>query len=425
MSVKKINAAVAEKTIVAPDGGSRDEFILPSGVAYRIMYNNCKCDTRMLYNGELLTRKACECIEKSGLQPVKDTYFDFDGGGVTAAVVLAESHLVLHSWPEFYNSVLADVSVCNYERDNRPRVFKLLNYLQEILQPEFTVSEPQDMLPRHSEPSRAGSGNFAEINKIYTALQSKYQEIKMVDTPAYGRALILDGYVQTTEAGEAWYHEPLAHSALLAHPSPEKVLLCGGGDGGAAKEVLKHPTVTECVMVELDEDVVNVSRDYLHSVHRGVFDNPRLSLKIEDALDFVKNDEETYDAVILDLTDPIGDCEKLFSTEFFRMVARIMTDEARLTVHSSFPVIWPDVSRMIVHKLREVFGPVKPFMHYVPCYNDYMMFSLASKKDFELPDAETLSHRIEERNLKDLEIITPETYRAMFTLAPALRKVVD
>jgi len=425
MSAKKINAAVADKTIVAPDGGNRTEFALPSGTAYRIMYNNCKCDPDLLYNGELLTRKVCQCVGESGLQAVRHTHFDFDGGGVTAAVVLAESHLVLHSWPEFGNTVLADISVCNYERDNRPRVAGLMNRLEELLRPEFVVSEPQDMLPRHSEHSRTGCGNFTEITGIYAAFRSKYQDIKMVDTMAYGRALILDGYMQTTEAGEHWYHESLVHAPLLAHPAPQKVLICGGGDGGAAEEALKHPTVTECDMVELDEDVVNVSRNYLFSVNRGAFDDPRLKLTIEDAFDFLKRNDKIYDAVILDLTDPIGECEKLFSAEFFGMVAEKMTDEAKLAVHSSFPVIWPDVSRMIVRNLRKVFGRVMPFMQYVPCYNDYMMFSLASGKDFELPDAETLRRRIEERKLEDLEIITPDTYRAMFALAPAVRKIVE
>lgn len=413
-----------EKGIIFPGLDKPADKPLPSGFEMRAMFFGCKCDPKLLLNGELLSRLAGDCIKRADLQLVNGCHYDFDGGGTTVALVLAESHLALHTWPEFNQMILADVSVCNFRRDNRARVNSLIKNLEEIFKPECTFLEPQDMLPRLNEVRQPGSGIYTEVKKIYRAFRSKYQEIKVVETEAFGRALILDDLMQTTEKDEYWYHESLVHIPLLTHAEPKNVLICGGGDGGAAEEVLKHPSVKKCTLVELDEEVVNVSKEYLGCVNNGVFDNPKLEVVCEDAFSFIARNQTKYDVIVLDLTDPVGECEKLFTADFYKMVSGRMTPDGKLVVHLSFPISWPKISRMIVKSLESNFSDIRPYAQFIPAYCDLMAFAMCSKNKHDRLSAEEIAKRIDERKIKDLHIVTPETYQSMFVLPPALKSIL-
>src|SRR5438876_939609 len=125
----------------------------------------------------------------------------------------------------------------------------------------------------------------------------------------------------TSEREEFVYHETLIHPTLTAHPSPRRVLVIGGGDGGAAEEALKHPSIEELVMVELDGKVVEIAKEYFGAIHRGVFDNPKLKLLIEDGLKYLAETKEKFDYIALDLPDPIGPATALYAVPKPRLVA--------------------------------------------------------------------------------------------------------
>jgi spermidine synthase len=154
-----------------------------------------------------------------------------------------------------------------------------------------------------------------------------YQHIQIVQTRVFGKVLLLDGIIQLTELDNCGYHEMLVHVPMLAHNDPQNVLIVGGGDGGALQQVLKYPSVERVTVCELDRRVVEVC-----SQHFPAFDNPfddyRVELMIGDAFDYLKNvDENTFDVILSDTTDPIGEAEKLFSEEFYRLMARALNED--------------------------------------------------------------------------------------------------
>src|SRR5690606_20146847 len=139
--------------------------------------------------------------------------------------------------------------------------------------------------------------------------------IYVVDTELLGRMLLNDSLVMVTEKDEAIYHEMMAHVPLSVHPRPKRVLIIGGGDGGTAREVLRHDRVERCVMVEIDEAVVRACRSELTQTGRA-FENPRLELIIGDGVEYANNCNEQFDVILVDSTDPIGPATPLFGTDF-------------------------------------------------------------------------------------------------------------
>src|SRR5690606_6591919 len=127
-----------------------------------------------------------------------------------------------------------------------------------------------------------------------------------------------------SERDEFIYHECMVHPAALAHPAPRRALVLGGGDGGSSEELLKHPSIERVVMAELDGAVIDIARRHLEQVHRGAFDDPRLDVRMGDGFAFVRDTDETFDLIVLDLTDPDTPAEQLYSAEFFRMCQRIL-----------------------------------------------------------------------------------------------------
>jgi spermidine synthase len=166
-----------------------------------------------------------------------------------------------------------------------------------------------------SEFLNQNSGFFFRKGKLLEQGKTPYQEYEVWDTPELGRLFRLDGYFMTSERDEFFYHENMIHPALVSHPEPKKVLIIGGGDGGSADEVFKHPSIERIVLVELDEAVVNLSRKYFARVHHGSLDDPRIEIRIEDGLHYVRTvgptNGELFDLIVLDLTDPWGPAAEL------------------------------------------------------------------------------------------------------------------
>src|SRR5205085_1229432 len=129
--------------------------------------------------------------------------------------------------------------------------------------------------------------------------------------------------------------------ALTAHAAPKKVLIIGGGDGGSSEEALKHPSVENVTMVEIDADVVAVAKEHFHAVHNGVFDNPKLTVRIDDGMKFVRDTHERFDLIALDLNDPVGPAAALYSLEFFQQLRTALAPGGALTLHLGSPVAPP------------------------------------------------------------------------------------
>jgi spermidine synthase len=156
--------------------------------------------------------------------------------------------------------------------------------------------------------------------------QSKFQKVEIFDSEHHGRVLLNDGCFMLCERDERVYHEMMAHVPLQVHDRAKRVLIVGGGDGGTAREVLRHPGVEECVMVEIDRLVVDACREYIPQT-ASALDDPRLRLHIEDGVAYMRNSSEIFDVILIDSTDPNGAAQPLFGPEFYADVSRRLAPE--------------------------------------------------------------------------------------------------
>lgn len=198
--------------------------------------------------------------------------------------------------------------------------------------------------------------------------RSPYQKIEVIDTAGFGRVLVLDDVFMTSEHDEFLYHEMLVHPALTTARSIERVLVIGGGDGGTVREVLRHPEVQSCVMVEIDRMVVDVSMKHLPGIGTA-WDDSRLDVRFIDGFDYVTaSDDEPYDVILLDGTDPVGPGALLFDESFFRGCKRMLVPGGIMALQSESPLLMMELFVGIQHKLRTLFSEVHPYLGPVPLY---------------------------------------------------------
>lgn len=197
--------------------------------------------------------------------------------------------------------------------------------------------------------------------------RSAFQTIELFETAAYGRALALDGLMMTSERDEFFYHEMIAHLPLCSVAAPEHVLIIGGGDGGTAREVLRHGEVERVTMVEIDGDVVDVCREHLPQL--GAWGDSRLDVRIEDGVAFARQAPAgTYDVVLLDGSDPVGPAEGLFNEAFYRDVKRLLRPGGVFGLQSESPLLQASVFAQVQTTLESVFARVRPYFGLVPLY---------------------------------------------------------
>ncbi|WP_108659712.1 polyamine aminopropyltransferase [Acuticoccus kandeliae] len=194
------------------------------------------------------------------------------------------------------------------------------------------------------------------------------QDLAVFENKTFGRVMILDGAYQITTGDEFVYHEMMAHVPLFAHGAARDVLIIGGGDGGVAREALRHP-VDRVTMVEIDRAVVDLARELFPDVSRGAFDDPRLDLVIDDGAAFVANAPAGgYDVVIVDAPDPVGAGAVLFTADFYAGCRRMLKPGGVLVTQSGMPFLSADWLSGHAATLRGVFGAVSFFLTTVPSY---------------------------------------------------------
>lgn len=226
------------------------------------------------------------------------------------------------------------------------------------------------------------TGYFYSIDEEIVSAQTPYQSARLVQTSGFGKALLIDDITQVTERWEYRYHEPLIHPALLSHPSPERVLLIGGGDGGSLREILRHTTVQRVDFAELDADIVQFSRDHLGHIHQGAFDDPRVHNAFGDGRKFVEAAAGTYDVIIMDMTDPEGPSRFLYTKEFFTAIrSAFRNDEGLFAMHSESPVARPAAFACIGKTLASVFPRLATAAAFVPMYGTLWSWRYAGVKN--------------------------------------------
>jgi len=245
---------------------------------------------------------------------------------------------------------------------------------------------------------------------------TEYQDLTVIETVDAGRALVLDGCIMTSDMDEFIYHEMIAHVPLCTHPSPEKVLVVGGGDGGSIREILKHDSVKQAVLAEIDERVIEAAKKYLPNTSCRL-DDPRCQVMIGDGFQHVKTHPGEYDVILCDSTDPVGPGIVLFSEEFYRGVHSSLRDDGIFVAQTESPFYYEDLLSRVSKTLKRIFPIVKTYVTVMPTYPGALWtFTLASKKYDPVECVRRL----------DLEtkFYTPELHKASFVLPQMVKDIV-
>jgi spermidine synthase len=274
-----------------------------------------------------------------------------------------------------------------------------------------------DEMPGWSvERLHAGHRQCLREDRVLYDSETEHQRLRVFENPTFGRVLTLDDVVQTTEGDEFIYHEMMAHTPILAHGAAKRVLIVGGGDGGMAREVLKHPSVEHVTMVEIDAGVVEFSKTYLPNLSQGAFDDPRLNLVIADGADFVRQSGEKFDVAIIDSTDPIGPGEVLFTDTFYGHAKRRLTEGGVLVTQNGVPFMQGEELTNTMRAFKALFADWTCYLATIPTYaGGPMAFGWGTDGDARNVDLATLQARYAAAGLS-CRYYTPEAHLAAFAL---------
>jgi spermidine synthase len=412
-----------------------------TGLGTHILLDLYGCDPGRLNDLEYLRQMSLEGVRRSGATIMGDHFKQFDPQGVSGIIIIAESHLSLHSWPEF-----AYIAMDYFTCGSRIDIDAAVAHFEEALAPERVVKSrhargselagkewavPQEARAKgptpwfteyygeREAPDRVLLGFQYAVEKELVRTRSSFQDILVMENPVYGRMLFLDGFVMTTERDEFVYHEMLSHVPLVMHGSPKKVLIVGGGDGGLLREVLRHPDVSQVDMVEIDREVVEISREHLPLIGCA-FDDPRAHLFFEDGAAFVSRSKGHYDAVLVDSTEPMGPGEVLYQVNFFGDCRAALREGGVFAAQALSAWVHENEQKAMFANLRKVWPNVSPYIASIPTYpGGLWTFALCSDRVFQ---GGLFDSQYAEAIALDCRYYNPDIHRSAFCLPTFLRE---
>jgi spermidine synthase len=374
-----------------------------------------------------------EASRRANNTPLKAMVHKFHPHGITGVILLAESHIAIHSWPE-YHFVGVDIFTCGKKTESK----KALEYLAEVYKAkEVKVHEIKEgdvmsdyvaFRKRHwffesSFPGvrRCKTDAFRIRKEIFRG-KTPYQDVMVFESPGFGKMLAIDGIIQFSQSDEFIYHEMIAHIPLMTHPNARSMAVIGGGDGGVLREATKHRPLTNIVMIELDRQIVEVAKKYLPFVSKGAFNDPRVDLQFRNGKDFMKENKGVLDLIIVDSTDPVGPGKALFQEPFYKDVCTALKSDG-IAVFQIGPFLdFELMIKRIASTLKSVFPHVAPIRLPMPSYScgSEYCFLMASKKvnPFTIPVGR-LKERARSRlgtHLADLKYYTPHMHQASLVM---------
>ena len=274
----------------------------------------------------------------------------------------------------------------------------------------------------YHEITPSGYGIAIKAGKVLYSKQSEFQKVEVFESEStLGRVLTLDDLMMTTEGDEYHYHEMIAHIPMMHHKNPESVLVIGGGDGGTVREVLKHKSVKKVVLCEIDGLVIDACKEFLPTISCGLSD-PRVEIKVEDAIEFIKDKKDEYDIILVDSTDPIGPGEGLFTDEFYTNVKNSLKKGGIMVAQSESPFAQKEAVQKMYKLLKRVFPVCATYTSNIPTYpGGYWAWAFCSV------DVEPLSYFAEDRYediVKTCKIYNREYHNARFALPNYLKELL-
>jgi spermidine synthase len=360
-----------------------------------ILVEFMNCDPHIMNDVATIERDMVDAARKAGATVINSTFHHFSPYGVSGVVVIQESHLAIHTWPE-YGYAAVDLFTCGemdawISFDYLKECFKSKSYsalemkrgsVNLLTRNDFDMTTMREKAAEWRNPEfytrnvwftdkdedQALSLRFT--GEVFFDVQSPFQRVRILESTKYGKMLALDDMVMTTINDEFHYHEMISHPALFTHGNAKNILVIGGGDGGTVREILRHEGVEKVTMVEIDGEVIKACKEYLPEI-AAEFNNPKLDLKVDDGIAFIKNAApKSYDIIIVDGSDPVGPAEGLFSVEFYTNCFNALKDGGILVAQGESPKFNEKAFAELNHTLQDIFGqenaPVSLF--YVPTY---------------------------------------------------------
>jgi spermidine synthase len=365
------------------------------------------CNPEIMNDVTLIETGMVEAASTAGATVINSTFHHFSPYGVSGVVVIQESHLAIHTWPE-YGYAAVDLFTCGDAVDPwvsfefLKKAFESQNYsalemrrgmISQLTHKDFDMTSMREESKKYTNPSKFTRNVWFTDKDENQALSlrhtgdmlynktSEFQKVRVIDTYAYGKTLTIDNMVMCTEKDEMHYHEMIAHPAILSHGQVKNVLVIGGGDGGTIREVLKHTGVEKVTLVEIDANVIEACKEHLPSLSKS-FDDPKLDLIIGDGIDYVKKaTADSYDLIIVDGSDPVGPAEGLFSTAFYQECKRTLKANGLLVTQGESPTFNSDTFVELNACLKDLFGKegVKTLLFQAPTYpSGIWSFQIAS-----------------------------------------------
>ena len=274
-----------------------------------------------------------------------------------------------------------------------------------------------------SEPHTPNVKLSIRVDEQLYSGHSEFQRIDVFESQEFGRFLTLDGYIMLTEKDEFIYHEMIVHVPMAVHPNVKKVLVIGAGDGGAIRELARYPEIEHIDLVEIDEQVIQVSRQFLPRTSCKL-DDERVHIYYEDGLRFVRSREDEYDLIIVDSTDPFGPGEGLFTKEFYGNCYKALKEDGIMVNQHESPFYEADATAcMRAHKrIVESFPISRVYQAHIPTYpSGHWLFGFASKKYHPVHDLDA-----ERWNARELDTLyyTPRLHEGAFCLPAYVEKLL-
>jgi spermidine synthase len=411
------------------------------------------CCSDVLNDVDVIEKGMVDAAKNAGATVINSTFHHFSPYGVSGVVVIQESHLAIHTWPE-YQYAAVDLFTCGdtvdpwISFDHLQRVFQAKNHsalemhrgsINMLNRVEFKAKDLRKQMEEELQPQYKRNLWFTDKDEnqalslrysgnVLFKETSPYQTVSVYDTHAYGKMLAIDNMIMCTERDEFHYHEMIVHPALQAHGKAENVLVIGGGDGGTIREILRYPNVKNVTMVEIDDVVIRASKEWLPQISKE-FNNPRLNLIVGDGIEFVKKAApETYDVIIIDGSDPVGPAEGFFTVDFYRHAEKALKHGGILTAQGESPMFHTKAFVALHQCFREVFGPKNAFasLFYVPSYPSGMWsIQMATKGNFS-PAVDFDSNKAKDfASANGLRYYNAEIHRAAFALPTFVQNLLN
>jgi len=280
------------------------------------------------------------------------------------------------------------------------------------------------------EPTTAIEGHMHAIRRTIVEAQTKFQHVEIMETLAYGKVLVLDGRIQSSQAEDFIYHEALVHPGMLASErAPESGLVIGGGEGATLREILRYPSIRRAVMVDIDGEVVELCKKHLPEMHQGAFEDTRSELRHEDARAYLERTSERFDFITIDLVEPLeeGPACLLFTKEFYTLVRDRLTPGGAMTLQAGMTKLGElDFFASIHRTLREVFPVVAGYQTFISCFGTPWGFITATKKvDPYRQDIATVDRLIADRIKGPMAYWDGQTHQHAFNLPKHIRAAID